>query len=171
MWRRQAARAFSDLADDLANGDWPQPRCAAEEMALHLAIRTARDAIDDDWISATRAIKSLPAHPDDFDWDMANDVLFQDHDILNLFDIELDGIEDPATDQNQSIGMGDYRPHTWFNPFNDFPPRDGRRPFRRWLSPKRAEASAWRLQNQRIIGTCDLSGVNYPGNQPRPAKT
>ncbi|CRK57590.1 hypothetical protein [Alloactinosynnema sp. L-07] len=127
VWRRQAARAFTDLADDLANGDWPQPRCAAEEMALHLAISMSRDAVHDDWPSATRAIEALPAHPDHFDWDMAKDVLFQDHDILNLFDLELDGIEDPDT----SIGMGDYRPHAWFKPFNSFPPRDGRRPFRR----------------------------------------
>ncbi|WP_436499507.1 hypothetical protein [Actinokineospora sp. HUAS TT18] len=131
VWRRQAARAFDDLATDLAAGHWPQPRCAAEEMALHLAIGTAIAAIADDWPNATRAIETLPQHQDDLDWDMANDVLFQDHDILNLFDIELDGIEDPDGDQNQYIGMGDYRPHAWFTTFNNADPRDGRRPFRR----------------------------------------
>lgn len=131
VWRRQAARAFDDLADDLAAGRWPQPRCAAEEMALHLVIRSARAAIADDWPTASRAIETLSPRPEDFDWDLIDDVLFQDHDILSLYDIELDGIEDPDADQSQQIGMGDYRPHTWFTAFDNADPRDGRRPFRR----------------------------------------
>ncbi|GGQ85196.1 hypothetical protein [Streptomyces flaveolus] len=30
----------------------------------------------------------------DFDWDWCSDVLFEDHDVLMLFDASLDGIED-----------------------------------------------------------------------------
>jgi hypothetical protein len=70
-------------------------------------------------------------HPDDCDWRLLSDVLFQDGDILALFNIELDGIEDPDADQNRSIGMGDYRPQAWFQSFNNMDDRDPRRPFRR----------------------------------------
>lgn len=49
LWRRQAARSFDDLSTDLTAGDWPQPRCPAEEMALHLMLRTAEAAVTDSW--------------------------------------------------------------------------------------------------------------------------
>lgn len=44
-------------------------------------------------------------------------VLFQDHDVLALFQPGLDGIEAPAIEANCEIGMGDYRPAAWFEPF------------------------------------------------------
>ncbi len=48
-WRRQCARAFDDLAGDLAAGHWPLPTCPAEEMALHLAVQ-ANQELDDEWL-------------------------------------------------------------------------------------------------------------------------
>jgi len=42
VWRRQAARAFDDLADDLGSGRLPEPRCPAEEMALRLILAAAQ---------------------------------------------------------------------------------------------------------------------------------
>jgi hypothetical protein len=60
-----------------------------------------------------------------------DDVLFQDLDIVSLFDVELDGIEDPDAEQNARIGMGGYRPAAWFDTFLNMQTRDGRRPFRR----------------------------------------
>ncbi|MEV6228106.1 hypothetical protein AB0L88_09590 [Saccharopolyspora shandongensis] len=131
VWRRQAARAFDDLAADLATGDWPLPRCPAEEMALHLTLRYAQAAVDDGWAGFDGPLKHVPEHPDDFEWDVLYDILFQDLDILSLFDMELDGIEDPETETNRSFGIGDYRPQAWFQSFNNMEPRDGRRPFRR----------------------------------------
>ena len=76
-------------------------------------------------------LAALPEHPDDLDWETCRDALFQDSDILSLFDPEHDGIEDPAAQGNQLIGMGDYRPPAWFETFLNMQPRDGRRPFRR----------------------------------------
>ena len=35
-WRRRAARAYDDLAADLAAGDWPLQTCPAEELTHHL---------------------------------------------------------------------------------------------------------------------------------------
>jgi hypothetical protein len=59
------------------------------------------------------------------------EVLFQDHDILDLFDPERDGIEDPDSETNQQIAMGGYRPAVWFRTFDNMTLRDGRRLFRR----------------------------------------
>ncbi|MDQ7909090.1 hypothetical protein RB614_31665 [Phytohabitans sp. ZYX-F-186] len=131
VWRRQAARAFDDLAADIEAGRWPRPTCPGEEMALHLMLQNAPDAVQDGCTGIDDTLPELPEHPDDYDWDMASEVFFQDHDILDLFDMEKDGIEDPETELNRATGMGDYRPQAWFQTFLNMPPRDGRRPFRR----------------------------------------
>jgi hypothetical protein len=129
VWRRQAARAFDDLASDLSHGDWPRPVCAGEEMALHHMLDFADDGVPE--VVPQAELAALPEHPDDLDWETCRDALFQDSDILSLFDPEHDGIEDPAAQGNQLIGMGDYRPAAWFETFLNMQPRDGRRPFRR----------------------------------------
>jgi hypothetical protein len=130
QWRRQAARAFDDLTDDIAQGRWPVPRCNAEELALHLAIAEAPLVIDMTDIAET-APADLPEHPDDLDWDMCSEVMFQDHDILMLDDPAVDGIEDPESAVNREFGIGDLRPSNWFRPFNNVEPRDPHRGFRR----------------------------------------
>jgi len=130
VWRRQAARAYDDLAADLLAGHWPTPRSPAEEMALHLILRDAPAAVDDNW-AGLGDDTPLPTHTDDFAWDLALDALFQDTDILTLFNPQLDGIEDPHADLNLQFSIGDYRPQAWFQVFANMRPRDGRRPFRR----------------------------------------
>ncbi|WP_204299614.1 hypothetical protein [Actinoplanes campanulatus] len=131
VWRRQAARAFDDLAADLAAGQLPLATCPGEEMAMHLMLRSAQAAAADGWGVPPEKLNLLPEHEDDFDWDLAVDVLLQDEDILHLFDEQLDGIEDPESEENQRFRIGDYRPEAWFKPFQNAEPRDGRRPFRR----------------------------------------
>jgi hypothetical protein len=129
VWRRQAACAFDDLAGDLPGGDVPRPTCAGEEMALHRVL-----AILDGGalkFAPPDKIAELPDHPDDNNWEACRDGLFQDSDILSLFDPRLDGLEDPDADSNQVMGMGDYRPVAWFDTFDNMQPCDGRRPFRR----------------------------------------
>ncbi|MBW4717407.1 hypothetical protein [Saccharothrix obliqua] len=131
LWRRQAARSFDDLAADLAAGECPRPRCAAEEMALHLILRYAESAVDDGWSGLDTRFAGLPERGDDLDWALLSDVLFTDHDILELFDPGRDGIEDPDDDHNRRLDIGDYRPNAWFTTFDHAQPRDPRRPFRR----------------------------------------
>lgn len=131
VWRRRAARSFDDLAADLAAGECPRPRCAAEEMALHLVLCYAESAVDDGWSGLDAHFAGLPEREDDLDWALLSDVLFTDHDILELFDPGRDGIEDPDDDHNRHLNMGDYRPHAWFATFDHTQPRDPRRPFRR----------------------------------------
>lgn len=127
-WRRQCARAFDDLVGDLEAGRWPEPTCPADEMALHLAIQVQQD-IEEEWLD--EKLVSLPSHPDDEDWDGAVDALFQDTDILALFDPSQDGLEDPESDINVSFRIGDYRPAAWFKTFSNMETRDERRGFRR----------------------------------------
>ncbi len=129
VWRRQAARAFDDLAEDLSGGDWPRPTCAGEEMALHHVLDFAEAGVLE--CVSQEKMAALPEHPDDLDWEACRDVLFQDRDILSLLDPQHDGLEDPAAQENQLIGMGDYRPASWFDTFQNMQARDGRRPFRR----------------------------------------
>lgn len=131
VWRRQAARAFDDLTGDLEAGRSPRPTCPGEEMAFHLMLRSAEAAVDDGWGSLDETLQRLPEHADDYDWEMATEVLLQDTDILSLFNATLDGVEDPDTEYNKIMGMGDYRPTAWFRPFLNVTPRDGRRSFRR----------------------------------------
>jgi hypothetical protein len=127
-WRRRAARSFDDLCSDISGGGWPQPSCAAEEMALHLMFELAGDLVFDGLVDFE---PSLPRHRDDFQWDVMSDVFFQDEDILDLFDPSLDGVEDPDADLNRLAGIGDYRPAAWFTSFDNVPGRDQGRGFRR----------------------------------------
>jgi hypothetical protein len=132
-WRRQFAHACEDLAGDLAAGEWPRPRCTAEEMALHLAIKDApgyqemgqEDEDEDEHHEA------LPKHRDDYDWHMCSGLLFEDHDVLMLYDATLDGFEDPGGDLNQEYGVGDLRAGAWFKSFAHLDPREPNRRFRR----------------------------------------
>ncbi len=131
VWRRQAARAFDDLSGDIESGELPRPTCPGEEMALHRMLAAVKAAVDDEWWDDLDKVSQTGPHRDDYDWDMVTEVFFQDLDILSLFDEALDGIEDPETELNEYMCMGDYRPSAWFQPFDNMPRRDGRRPFRR----------------------------------------
>ncbi|MFI1996317.1 hypothetical protein [Actinoplanes sp. NPDC020271] len=130
QWRRQIARAADDLCQDLESGQWPIPRCNAEELCLHLAIEDAQ-GIAEIYEDDPALTEDLPAHPDDFDWETCSEDFFQDHDVLLLDERWADGIEDPDGDLNMSAGIGDLRPQNWFRWFDNVSPRDRHRGFRR----------------------------------------
>jgi hypothetical protein len=130
-WRRQVARACDDLALDLAVGNRPIPRNSAEEMALHLALRDAPGYLELAEDGDDQGHEELPRHADDYDWGACSEFLFQDHDILTLFDEGMDGFEDPGTEINRTYGVGDLRPQSWFTFFANVEPRDPSRGFRR----------------------------------------
>lgn len=130
-WRRQVARACDDLGNDLVCGDWPMPRNNAEEIVLHLAIEDGPDCLEEREGVKDEEHDALPRHGDDYDWGMCSEVLFQDHDVLMLYDQSLDGIEDPGSDANEYLRMGDMRPGAWFGYFNNVEPRPASRGFRR----------------------------------------
>ena len=130
-WRRQVGRACEDLTRDLAAGEWPRPRCTAEEMALHLAIKDAPGYLEMWQEDMDERHEALPKHRDDYNWGMCSELLFEDHDVLMLYDASLDGFEDPGGDLNQENGVGDLRPAAWFKFFAHLEPRDPDRGFRR----------------------------------------
>ncbi|MFE7958645.1 hypothetical protein [Streptomyces sp. NPDC057413] len=129
-WRRQMARAFDDLAADCASGAEVEPRCTGEEMALHLGIARAQELTRNRPRLVQDSVAGLPENRADFDWDACSDVLFQDHDVLMLFDNSLDGIEDPQGDIPQSLGMVNLAPSDWFSAFDPEQARDPDRGFR-----------------------------------------
>jgi hypothetical protein len=130
LWRRQIARAAGDLADDLEPGKWPLPRCVAEELLLHLAIDNAdghvRAHADSD-----EEFVSLPTRRCDFEWKECGERLFQDSDVLFLYEERLDRIGDHRSCLNKQLRRGDSRPQNWFEPFSDVEPRNPKRGFRR----------------------------------------
>jgi hypothetical protein len=130
-WRRQFARACEDISQDLATGHRPIPRNNAEEMALHLAIEDGPGCLEMAEDDADKRHAALPEHDDDYAWDDCSEFLFQDHDVLMLFDESLDGFEDPTIDINKEYGVGDLRPQAWFDFFANVKPRDPHRGFRR----------------------------------------
>jgi hypothetical protein len=125
VWRDRFIGAIDALADDLAEGEWPQPRCPAEEMALHLALQHVAEMVADEPELIEQIVAGLPVHVYDYDWDGCRDLLFQDEDILMLYDASLDGLEDPDSDVNRRLGIGDYRPNAWFNTFANLKSRVG----------------------------------------------
>ncbi|MFD4242666.1 hypothetical protein ACFWP3_13855 [Streptomyces sp. NPDC058525] len=129
QWRRRFARAADDLAGDLERGQWPQPSCTAEELALHLAVRDAGERGDEDLDTGRR--ERLPAHRDDYDFDMCSEAFFQDSDVLMLYSARFAGIEEPDDETNLRMGIGDLRASAWFEPFLNVPARDPHRGFRR----------------------------------------
>ncbi|GGX58626.1 hypothetical protein [Streptomyces chartreusis] len=129
-WRRQMARAFDDLAADCASGADVEPRCTGEEMALHLAIARAQDLTRNRPRLVRDTVAGLTEDRADFDWGACSNVLFQDHDVLMLFDHSLDGIEDTESDIHQSLGMINLAPHDWFTAFDSDQARAPDRGFR-----------------------------------------
>jgi hypothetical protein len=129
-WRRQMARAFDDLAADLSSEAEFEPRCTAEEMALHLGIARADNLTRNRPRRVRETVEDLAEHRRDFDWHACSDILFQDHDVLMLFDNSLDGIEDSNSQVNQALGMVNLAPQDWFDPFDPEQARDPNRGFR-----------------------------------------
>ena len=129
LWRKRLAHCADALAEDLAQGRLPSPRCTGEEVCLHLAIGDARDAVNDAMVPDR--IWGFPEHPDDFGWQDCLEFLFEDHDVLMLFDPDLDGIEDPESDLAVFLRTASLHPRDWFTPFANVEPRNPQRAFRR----------------------------------------
>ncbi|MEP7023384.1 MAG: hypothetical protein ABJB47_06130 [Actinomycetota bacterium] len=104
----------------------------AEELALHLAVdEDAPAALEMHHDGFTEEHATLPTHRDDLDWDACADSLFQDSDIMLLYNPGLDGTEDPDAELNRTHGIGDMRPGNWFVPFLNVTPRIPDRGYRR----------------------------------------
>jgi hypothetical protein len=114
-WIDQFAACFDRLADRIANGDADTnilSHSTGDELALHMTIDLAEEDLAEGTLDP-REVTHLPEHdrPDsDFNW--MREVLFEDHDVLMLFNPSLDGIEDPAV-----LDTANLHPRDWFRPF------------------------------------------------------
>ncbi|MEW2585168.1 hypothetical protein [Streptomyces virginiae] len=125
-WRRRMARAFDDLADDLAGGRRPAPACIAEEMALYLAIQDAPAHQEE--LGPEEDHHRLQVCEDDYS---SARLLPQDHDVLMLFHTDFAGSRDLDRLANQYTGADELSQAAWFIPFDDLGGRDPLRGFRR----------------------------------------
>ncbi|KDN81905.1 hypothetical protein [Kitasatospora cheerisanensis] len=123
-WRRAFARAFDDLADDLALGEWPLPRSLAEDVALRLALADARALLGSQPESVADMMGDLPADLYDYDWDGCADELF--------------GVYGPEeTEDDLDAGrridrlLAATHPEGWFLGYEDAEERDPERGYRR----------------------------------------
>ncbi|MEV7239120.1 hypothetical protein AB0N06_36070 [Streptomyces sp. NPDC051020] len=121
-WRRQMARTRDDLTDDLTRAADVEPRSTGEVMALHVGSARARALERNRPQLARKAVAGLPEDRRDDDWDACSGILFQDHDVLMLFDDALDGVEDSGSAVNLA-------PLDWFTAFDPDLARDPDRGF------------------------------------------
>jgi hypothetical protein len=123
-WRRRFLACIDDLIGDLEVGEAPIPRCVGEEVALRLAIDEASDWGAEefrDW-----KIDTLPEDPDDPDWNLVMDCLFQDMDVeMILWPGPLLGRWETAAAVERHTPI-DYLPPAWFEWFLNVEPRQGR---------------------------------------------
>ncbi|MEU9900054.1 hypothetical protein ACIBCS_34355 [Streptomyces phaeochromogenes] len=128
-WRRRALRALDDLNEDIALGHSPEPRCAAEELALHFALQSASAMTRDEPDLVAEFTQGIPEQRGDFNWSVCSDLLFQDHDALLLYNPMMQGLEHPDNSLNRDMDIGDLRPEGWFKEFGNVSPRDPTRGF------------------------------------------
>jgi hypothetical protein len=126
-WFVELQHAFHLVAARLAAGELPFPRCTGEEMALHAALSLA-SAITQGQVPTGPVLPAVGMtgqewlaleHECDQDdgWLSASFWLFADHDVLMLFDPQMDGIEDPESDLGLHMGVVNLHPADWFMPF------------------------------------------------------
>jgi hypothetical protein len=118
------ASRFAVIAKRLAEGldclEWIAT-CTADEMAVHLILAHAEDL---SITSEPAWIETLPGRDpdedeDEDDFDLLVDLLFQDTDVLMLYNPALDGIEDPDSPIGQQLGIANLHPNDWFKQFDD----------------------------------------------------
>lgn len=112
-WRQQFADAFRQMASRLSSREGLGQiiaQCTAEELALHFSIDLA--AADAELGVTPENLELLPDHGrSDTDFGWMQEVLFEDHDVLMLYNPALDGIEIDF-DSNDLL-----HPRAWFRPF------------------------------------------------------
>lgn len=107
FWRYQLAAAAEALADDADRWGAPVPRCTGEEMALHLILHRAAAAAG----CPREQVFAWPADPTrDHGWGDLFEFLFQDHDVLMLYDVPEYGMSD--------MGTVNIEPLQWFTEFS-----------------------------------------------------
>ena len=118
-WRSRFVAGFDHLATRLAQGRTPLPATPAEEFALWLAIVQAALLLDQQPDLVLRTVDATPPADGDFDWRWCQARLFRHGYVPLLAQAEFEGLEDPEHEVNRQLGIGDYRPGSWFRGFGE----------------------------------------------------
>jgi hypothetical protein len=118
-WLARFVSCFETLAVRLGTGLVSEQlaSCTAEEMALHMVIDCAEASVAEGTAPTPQRLPRRGAEDTDFDW--AREVLFRDHDVLMLFNVSLDGIEDDTSELAEYYRFANLHPRDWFIPFAD----------------------------------------------------
>lgn len=119
-WLARFIECFEALAEKLARGVHDQETvaaCTAEEMALHLVIDLAEAFVQDGMFEDDEALLRLPGDARVVgDFEYVRDALFEDYDVLALFNPALDGIEDSL--EYAHLRLVNLHPSRWFEAFD-----------------------------------------------------
>lgn len=122
-WLDRFIESFDSIEDRLAAGKVSPlslTRCTGEEMALHLVIDHAEADFESGIDASGGELERLPARGEaDHDFELMRDILLRDLDVLLLFDLRLDGIDDPESEVARIEGTANLHPARWFLPFDD----------------------------------------------------
>lgn len=91
-WRTKLGRCFQHIANQLAEGQPPNPSSTGEQMVMHITIEVAEEWDSFGYFEAQGIDQELPAHPHDSDWAQARECGFESHDISVLYKL---GVADP----------------------------------------------------------------------------
>jgi hypothetical protein len=118
-WLARFVSCFGALAVRLGAGLASEQlaSCTADEMALHMVIDLAEGFAADGITAIGGRLPRRGRADTDFDW--AREVLFRDHDVLMLFDVALDGIEDESGELTDQYRFANLHPRDWFTTFAD----------------------------------------------------
>ena len=118
-WFGQFVDSVVDLADDLAAGRCPIPRCTAEEMALQLVIEDVCDPHERGVAELiTAVVRGLPVREWDQEWDDVAASLFPDPKVRRLVADRFGGHVDDY-ELVAETGLARLAPHRWFDPIDD----------------------------------------------------
>jgi hypothetical protein len=121
-WYGQFVDTVLDLADDVAAGRCPVPRCTGDEMALHLVLEDIADP--DEYLHDLIAIASdgLPFSGWDGNWEVLAAELFPNPRVRSLLADNFGGIDDDM-ELVAETGIVRLAPERWFHTFADVPER------------------------------------------------
>lgn len=123
VWLDRFIKSFDLIESRLAAGQVSPislTRCTGEEMALHVVIDHAEGDFESEIDASGGEIDQLPERGErDSDFELMRDVLLRDLDVLLLFDMRLDGIDDPVGEVARLEGTANLHPTQWFLTFDD----------------------------------------------------
>jgi hypothetical protein len=122
-WSGQFVDSVVILADDVASGRCPIPRCTAEEMAMQLVLEDVTDPPDSNARDQLNDIaRGLPVSDWDEEWDDVAASLFPYPKVRRLVADRFGGHVDDY-ELVAETGLVRLAAHRWFDPFDDCAPR------------------------------------------------